>query len=112
LFFYRIFTSQKKNKKIMKGYKGFDKNLKCIDYQYEIGIGNGAGCLTTQQTGVGYPMASLIQECYRIKKGAGLKAKIVADGGFKIYSDVIKALALCSDYVMLGGILNRSLESV
>ena len=76
-----------------------------------VGIGNGAGCLTTQQTGVGYPMASLVQECYRIKKGAGLKAKIVADGGFKTYSDVIKALALGADYVMLGGILNRALES-
>ena len=28
------------------------------------GIGNGNGCLTTQQTGVGFPMASLINQCY------------------------------------------------
>ena len=83
-----------------------------------IGIGNGGGCLTTVQTGVGYPMASLIKECYDIQKKKFLigvstpyKTKIVADGGFKKYSDIIKALALGADYVMLGSILNQCLES-
>lgn len=75
------------------------------------GIGNGSGCLTTQQTGIGYPMASLIRECYNISLDLKTPAKIVADGGFKKYSDVIKALALGSDYVMLGSILNKCLES-
>jgi IMP dehydrogenase/GMP reductase len=83
-----------------------------------IGIGNGGGCLTTVQTGVGYPMASLIKECYNIQKKKFLvgvctpyKTKIVADGGFKKYADIIKALALGADYVMLGSILNQCLES-
>jgi len=76
-----------------------------------IGIGNGGGCLTTQQTGVGYPMASLISESFEISKRLPKAAKIVADGGFKKYSDVIKALALGADYVMLGSILNKALES-
>ena len=76
-----------------------------------IGIGNGAGCLTTQQTGVGYPMASLIQECYHESLSLDAPAKIVADGGMKSYSDIIKALALGADYVMLGSILNKALES-
>jgi IMP dehydrogenase/GMP reductase len=76
-----------------------------------IGIGNGNGCLTTVQTGVGYPMASLIEECLYIKKTRGYKTEIVADGGFKKYSDVIKALAIGADYVMLGSILNKCLES-
>lgn len=80
-----------------------------------IGIGNGNGCLTTQQLGVGYPMASLIKECYSVKQelSANKKnaAKIVADGGMKGYSDIIKALALGSDYVMIGSILNMALES-
>ena len=76
-----------------------------------MGIGNGAGCLTTVQTGIGYPMASLIYEASNIQKERNLPTKIVADGGFKKYSDVIKALALGADYVMLGSIFNKALES-
>lgn len=76
-----------------------------------VGIGNGGGCLTTQNTGVGYPMASLIKECYEISATLKKPAYIVADGGMKDYSDIIKALALGADYVMLGSILNKSLES-
>jgi IMP dehydrogenase/GMP reductase len=91
-----------------------------------IGIGNGNGCLTTVQTGVGYPMASLIKECSDIQRKKHLigsylpyhkdldtpyKTDIVADGGFKKYSDIIKALALGADYVMLGSMFNKCLES-
>jgi IMP dehydrogenase/GMP reductase len=76
-----------------------------------IGIGNGAGCLTTQQTGVGYPMASLIQECYQESCSLDKPSVIVADGGMKTYSDIIKALALGADFVMLGSIFNKALES-
>ena len=76
-----------------------------------IGIGNGGGCLTTQQLGIGYPMASLINECYNISFSLDHPAKIVADGGMQKYSDIIKALALGADYVMLGSILNKCLES-
>jgi IMP dehydrogenase/GMP reductase len=76
-----------------------------------VGIGNGGGCLTTQNTGVGYPMASLIKECYDISATLDNPAYIVADGGMQTYSDIIKALALGADYVMLGSILNKSLES-
>jgi IMP dehydrogenase/GMP reductase len=76
-----------------------------------VGIGGGSGCLTSANTGVHYPMASLIHECYEIKKSNNYKSKIVADGGFRNYDDIIKALALGADYVMLGGILNKSLES-
>lgn len=78
-----------------------------------IGIGNGNGCLTTVQTGVGYPMASLIKQCYESREFLGLnkRTKIVADGGFKKFSDIIKALGLGADYVMLGSIFNKALES-
>jgi IMP dehydrogenase/GMP reductase len=76
-----------------------------------IGIGNGGGCLTSQNVGVGYPLASLINECYEISCTLKNPAKIVADGGMKNYSDIIKALALGADSVMVGSILNRALES-
>lgn len=76
-----------------------------------VGIGNGGGCLTTQNTGVGYPMASLIKECYDESTTIRNPAKIVADGGMQTYSDIIKALALGADYVMLGSIFNKAIES-
>lgn len=81
-----------------------------VDY-VRVGIGNGGGCLTTVQTGIGFPMAPLIQNCSIIKHQLQTNTKIVADGGFKKYSDIIKALGLGADYVMLGSIFNKALES-
>ena len=75
------------------------------------GIGNGNACTTTANLGIGYPMASLISECYYLSLSLDKPAKIVADGGMKEYSDIIKALALGADYVMLGSILNKCVES-
>ena len=91
--------------------KTFQEYCKIGVDMVRVGIGNGGGCLTTVQTGVGYPMASLIEECNDIKKHGGCRTEIVADGGFKKYSDIIKALGLGADYVMLGSILNKCLES-
>lgn len=76
-----------------------------------VGIGNGGGCLTTQQLGVGYPMGSLVRDCFHMSLALDEPAKIVADGGMKDYSDIIKALALGADYVMIGSIFNKALES-
>lgn len=76
-----------------------------------VGIGNGGGCLTTKNCGVGYPMASLIKECYEISCTLDKSAYIVADGGMQNYGDIIKALALGADYVMVGNIFNKAIES-
>ena len=76
-----------------------------------VGIGNGNACSTTVHTGVGYPMASLIKECYDISCTLDNPAKIVADGGMKSYSDIIKALALGANYVMVGSLFNKAIES-
>lgn len=87
-----------------------DKPL--IDY-IRVGIGSGAGCITSSNTSVHYPMASLIDECNNIKKILQIPncTKIVADGGIRNYSDVIKALALGADYVMIGSLFAKCLES-
>jgi IMP dehydrogenase/GMP reductase len=91
----------------------------CVESQVDYvrcSIGTGAGCITCSNTSIGYPIASLISEIYDIKKeyegrGATNLTKIVADGGIRGYSDVIKALALGADYVMVGSIFSRMLES-
>lgn len=81
-----------------------------VDY-VRVGIGGGSGCLTSANTGVHYPMASLIEDCYEIKIKNNYKTKIVADGGMKNFDDIIKALVLGADYVMVGGLFNKSLDS-
>lgn len=76
-----------------------------------VGIGAGAGCTTSANTGIHFPYASLIKECYQIKKKYGLESKIIADGGTRKFSDIIKAIALGADIVMIGSLLNKSLQS-
>lgn len=81
-----------------------------------LGIGAGNGCITTSNTSIHYPMASLIAETHKVKRqlqASGYKKLpgIIADGGIRNYSDVIKALALGADYVMIGSLFARTIES-
>lgn len=81
-----------------------------VDY-VRCSIGSGAGCLTTSNTGVHYPIASLLDEINKLKGRSTNPPKVIADGGIRNYSDVIKALALGADYVMIGGLFSQFLES-
>lgn len=86
-----------------------------IDY-VRVGIGGGNGCITSSNTGIHYPMASLISEIKKIKETVhkfsnNSLPKIIADGGIRNYSDVIKALALGADYVMIGSVFAECRES-
>jgi IMP dehydrogenase/GMP reductase len=74
------------------------------------GIGAGAGCTTSANGAIHYPMASLIKEVYMESLRHNTPATIIADGGFKNYSDIIKGLAFGSE-VMLGSVLNKTIES-
>ena len=91
-----------------------------IDY-IRMSIGSGSQC-TTANTGIFYPMASLITNTSQhrarvidyIECGdTNYKSvpKIVADGGFNTFGDIIKALALGADYVMCGKIFAKSVEA-
>lgn len=85
-------------------------------------IGQGSCCITSSNSGCYVPSASLIQKCAEKKKDIeyykeqipAYKSvpKIIADGGFKNFDQIIKALALGADYVMLGSIFAKSQESL
>ena len=88
------------------------KNLAMAGADYvRCSIGTGAGCTTATNVAINYPMGSLITECHKIKKESELEAKIVADGGMQGYDDIIKALALGADYVMVGSLFNKTMQS-
>ena len=90
-----------------------------VDY-IRVSIGQGSVCITASNSGCYVPAASLIQKCrdYRSEVIYGFKdkyksvPKIVADGGFSNFDQIIKALALGADYVMLGQIFAKSEESL
>ena len=85
-------------------------------------------CITSSNTSIHMPQATLIDECNKEKKNIitlrdnrdnldepkfneSLFPKIVADGGIRNYSDIIKALALGADYVMVGSLFAQCIES-
>lgn len=92
-----------------------------VDY-IRLSQGSGSCCITSANSGVHAPMASLIMSCIERKKTVEYYEeqisiyksvpKIVADGGFKNFDQIIKALALGADYVMLGSIFAKSQESL
>ena len=92
-----------------------------IDY-VRCGIGTSPVCLTSANNGIHYPMVSLLQDITNRKQNveawlnhpeSNFKSvpKIVADGGFSNFDQIIKALAIGTDYVMLGKIFAMSEEA-
>lgn len=81
----------------------------------KVGIGPGSHCLTREVTGFGVPQATAIQNVHEgILNDNCLDRDdytIVADGGIQNSGDIVKALALGADTVMIGGLLGGSEES-
>ncbi len=71
---------------------------------FRIGIGSGSVCTTRTVAGVGFPQASairMLRKYFPVDEGITL----ISDGGHRTTGDIVKALTLGADFVMLGGML-------
>jgi IMP dehydrogenase len=75
-----------------------------------VGVGSGSVCITRQVTGIGYPQGSAIEEISKLKEKYP-SARIISDGGHNSTGDIVKALHLGADFVMLGGMLAGTNEA-
>lgn len=74
-----------------------------------VGIAGGSICSTAKNTAFGLPMITSIIECAEAKKELG--GILVADGGIRSASDMLKAMAAGADMVMCGKILASTSEA-
>jgi GMP reductase len=99
-----------------KSYEVWSEILTNID-SIRCSIGNGSACISACNTGIFYPMGSLIKEICHIKQDIEANEnrynlpKIIADGGVKNFDDIIKLINLGADYVMCGNIFAQSIEA-
>jgi len=75
----------------------------------KVGIGSGSICTTRIVSGVGVPQVSAVFKCAQMAKKMG--KTIISDGGSKFSGDVVKALAVGANTVMLGSMLAGCDES-
>ncbi len=123
---------------IANGYlNSVDSMIKCLNYDYKgsetsimvgnvhteqglnlyknydnvwvrVGIGQGSGCTTKDQTGYTRGQITEISECYHDRVNAN---NIVADGGIKNGGDAAKAFGAGADYIMMGGYFAQTNEA-
>jgi GMP reductase len=81
----------------------------------KVGIGCGSACLTRRMTGVGYPQVSAVIECadaaHGISNGRGGCGLVIADGGQKNPSDIVKAFCAGADFNLCGSMFSGFEES-
>ena len=81
----------------------------------KVGMGSGSICITQEQKGTGRGLASAIMDVCRARDRyrdeTGRYIPILADGGITNSKDVVIALALGADYVMMGRFFARMKES-
>lgn len=75
----------------------------------KVGIGPGSICTTRIVAGVGVPQVTAVMECSR---AARQKDSIcIADGGIKYSGDIVKALVMGANSVMIGSLFAGTEES-
>jgi IMP dehydrogenase len=81
----------------------------------KVGMGVGSGCITQEMKATGRGQATAIQEVAeardRFADRTGRRLPLIADGGIGGPAEIVVALALGADCVMLGNLLARFSES-
>ena len=95
--------------------EGFDYLVEHGARAVKVGMGGGSICITQEQKGTGRGLATSIIKVAeardRYYQRSGRYIPIVADGGIVSSKDVVVALALGADYVMMGRFFARMDES-
>tara|TARA_B100001287_G_C22632942_1_gene506109 strand:- start:256 stop:1323 length:1068 start_codon:yes stop_codon:yes gene_type:complete len=76
-----------------------------------VGIGGGSICKTRIMTGFGLPTLYSVIDCYNTKVKYNLSASIIADGGIRYPSDLVKSIVAGADAVICGGVFAKTFES-
>ena len=81
-----------------------------------VGFGGGASSTTRRALGVRVPMATAISDIAEARRdymdeSGGRYVHVIADGGVGTSGDIVKALAMGADAVMLGAALARAQEA-
>jgi len=75
----------------------------------KVGIGPGSICTTRIVTGIGVPQITAVMDAVSVAKKYGIP--VIADGGIKYSGDMVKALAVGANAIMLGSLLAGVEES-
>lgn len=68
----------------------------------KVGIGPGSICTTRVVSGVGVPQLTAVSRA--VKAAEGTDVMVIADGGIRFSGDVVKALAVGAQVVMIGSL--------
>jgi IMP dehydrogenase len=94
---------------------GFDFLVQAGADAVKVGMGIGSGCTTQQVKATGRGQATALWEISKVRdayqKKAGLYIPVIADGGIATSSEIVVALSLGADSVMLGNLFARFSES-
>ncbi len=75
----------------------------------KVGVGPGSICTTRVVAGVGVPQFTAVMDVVEVAKKHGIP--VIADGGIKFSGDIVKAIGVGADVVMIGNLFAGTAES-